>query len=313
VAKLTLYYKVLYLLAACKKYEMPSIQLSIRNQVISKQFPQPKGTQAFPAYAIASATELLLEVKCAAISTLEYPMTFEALGKGLRIFEGRALRDLADFRKRCKDNMVACLDSYLDVQPSGPSSIWVGCPEVMPSTSLLEISQQSRVLPIWLNECLSRCRNDLTSEQFTRPLVLDSKIWETYMAAYRTHSHCKFCMKVDAEKGFKYIFGLERKLKQAIDKVLHFWTFQVPRDSPFAGTPRSRLSLLFDLTSSSRKQRDCLNDESIWVLKLPHNPEDLSYHRGSHYKRSDIQLLIHLQVTVQMIFGAATLALAYPA
>jgi hypothetical protein len=234
---------------------MSLIQSLIREEVNRKQFPAPKGTEAFPAYAIASAKELLQEMKCAARSTLEYPMTFETLGKGLRFFKGRALRDLADYRKRCTDNMVTCLDSYLDVQPSGPSSIWVGCPEVMPSTFLLEIRQRSRSLPIWLNECLSLCRNDLTSEQFAHPLVqIDSKIWMTYDTAFWTHSHCNFCGEVGAEKGLIYINGLVKELMQAIDKVLHFWTFQVPRDLPFAGTPRSRLSLSFDLTPSPRKQ-----------------------------------------------------------
>jgi hypothetical protein len=242
---------------------MPSIQLLIREGVIRKEFPAPIGTEAFPAYAIASRLELLLEVERAARSTLEYPMTFEMLGKRLQFFTGRSLRDLADFRKRCKDNMVTCLDSYLDVQPSGPSSIWVGCPEVMPSTSSLEIRQQSRALPIWLNKCLSRCRNDLTSEQLTRPLVLDSKIWTKYNTAYETHSNCEFCGEVILWKGSKYIIGLEENLRQAIDKVLHFWTFQVPRDSPFAGTPRSRPSFSFDSTPSSRKQRGRFNNEVI--------------------------------------------------
>jgi hypothetical protein len=100
---------------------MSLIQSLIREEVNRKQFPAPKGTEAFPAYAIASAKELLQEMKCAARSTLEYPMTFETLGKGLRFFKGRALRDLADYRKRCTDNMVTCLNSYpyLDVQPQG--------------------------------------------------------------------------------------------------------------------------------------------------------------------------------------------------
>ena len=233
---------------------MPLIRLLIREGVVRKQFPGPMGTEAFPAYAIASAKELLLEAKCAARSTLEYPMTFEKLGKGLRFFKGWALRDLADFRKRCRDNMVTCLDSYLDVQPSGPSSIWVGCPEVKPSTSSSEIHQRSRALPIWLNTCLSRCRNDLTSEQFTRPLTLDSKILMEYFTAYWSHAHCKFCGEVGTKKGSEYINGLERKLREAIDEVRQFWTFQVPRDSPFAGMPRSWLSLSFDLTPSPRKQ-----------------------------------------------------------
>ena len=193
----------------------------IREGIIRKQFPAPKGTEAFPAYAIASEKGLLPEVKWAARSTLGYPMTFEILGKGLQYYTGRALRDLADFRKRRKDNVVTLLDSYLDVEPSGPSSIWVGCPEVMPSTSSPKICHQSRALPIWLNKCLSRCRNDLTSQPFTRPLVLDSEIWARYRTAYMTHSHCKFCKDVDTRKGFEYISGLDRKIRLAIDKVFH--------------------------------------------------------------------------------------------
>ena len=208
----------------------------IREGIIRKQFPAPKGIEAFPAYAIASENELLPEVECAARSTLVYPLTFKILGKGLRYFTGRALRDLADFRKRCNDNIVTLFDSYLDVEPSGPSNIWIGCPEVMPSTSLLETPQRGRALPIWLNKCLSRCRNDLTSQPFTRSLVLDTRFWAKYYTAYKTHSNCKFCMEVEEKKGFRYIVALERKLKQAIDKVLHFWTFQVPQDSPFPGT-----------------------------------------------------------------------------
>ena len=190
-------------------------------------------------------------------------MTFEKLGKGLEFFKGRALRDLADYRKRRRDNMVTCLDSYLDVRPSGPSSIWVGCPEVA-STPLF---QRTRALPIWLDMCLLRYRNDLKSELFTRPLVLDpKKIWEMYEVAYNTHSKCKFCREVKKRRGFGYIFGLEEKLSkavEAIDKVLYFWTFRVPRDSPFAGTPRLRLSLSFDLTPSPRKRCGCLKNEGI--------------------------------------------------
>jgi len=221
------------------------------------------GTEAFPAYAIARAKELLQEVECAARSTLEYPMTFEMLKNGLRSFEGRALRDLADFRKRCKDNVVACLDSYLDVQPSGPSSIWVGCPEVMPCTSSLEISQRSRALPIWLNKCLSRCRNDLTSEQFTRPLVLDSEIWAEYNTAYETHSNCEFCREVGKKKGFGYIVGLERELMHAINKVLHFLDFSSTTRFTFRRYAEIAVLTSFELMPSPRKQRGRFNNEGI--------------------------------------------------
>jgi hypothetical protein len=94
------YFKVLYLLAACQKYDMASVQSSIRLQVKWEEFPAPKGTEAFAAYAIASAKRLIPEMENAARQTLDHPMTFDLLGEGLRLFEGSALRELASFRKR---------------------------------------------------------------------------------------------------------------------------------------------------------------------------------------------------------------------
>jgi hypothetical protein len=98
---LNFYFKVLYLLAACQKYEMASVQSSIRILVKCGEFPVPKGTEAFAAYAIASAKMLIPEMENAARLTLDFPMTFENLGEGLRLFEGSALHDLASFRKSC--------------------------------------------------------------------------------------------------------------------------------------------------------------------------------------------------------------------
>jgi hypothetical protein len=94
------YFKVLYLLAACQKYEMASVQSSIRILVKCGEFPAPKGAEAFAAYAIASAKELIPEMENAALLTLDQPMTFENLGEGLRLFEGSALRDLVSFHNR---------------------------------------------------------------------------------------------------------------------------------------------------------------------------------------------------------------------
>jgi hypothetical protein len=94
------YFKVLYLLAACQKYEMSSIQSSIRILVKCGEFPAPKGAEAFAEYAIARANGLIPEMENAVRLTLKLPMTFESLGEGLRLFEGSALRDLADFRRR---------------------------------------------------------------------------------------------------------------------------------------------------------------------------------------------------------------------
>jgi hypothetical protein len=94
----------LYLLAACKKYQMSSVRTSIRAEVEYKSFLMPKGAKAFAAYAIASANKLTPEMEYAATFTLDYPMTFEVLGEDLRLFEGPALRDLASFHKRSRDD-----------------------------------------------------------------------------------------------------------------------------------------------------------------------------------------------------------------
>jgi hypothetical protein len=123
----------LYLLAACQKYEMTSVMSSIRAEVKRKLFPAPVGVEAFPAYAIASSKGLTPEMESAAHLTLDHPMTFEVLGEALRLFKDSALRDLASFRKRCGDSLIASLDPYIKVQLPGPSSVWVGCPDVMPS------------------------------------------------------------------------------------------------------------------------------------------------------------------------------------
>ena len=101
------YYKVLYLLAACQKYDMVSVQSSIRAEVSRKGYPSPGcGANIFGAYAIASSKGLIPEMKSTSRLSLRYPMTFEIIGEGLRFFEGSALRDLASYRKRCRDNIA---------------------------------------------------------------------------------------------------------------------------------------------------------------------------------------------------------------
>src|SRR6266403_904255 len=95
--KLTPNFKVLYLLAACQKYDMVSAQSFVRTEVSRGGFPAPTGVEAFPAYAIASSKKLIPEMENAARHTLKHPMTFEILGGGLRLFEAWALRDLARF------------------------------------------------------------------------------------------------------------------------------------------------------------------------------------------------------------------------
>jgi hypothetical protein len=208
----------LHLLAACQKYEIASVQSSIRAKVKCGEFPAPSGAEAFSAYAIASGKGLIPEMENAARQTLDQPMTFEFLGERLRLFEGWELRDLSSFRKRCRDNLVMHLGAFLEVEPPWPSSIWIGCPEVMlrrPETYRI------RVLPTWLKELLSRIQSDLKAQKFTRPLDIHSRIREEYLTALQGHMHCNFCSGVHLRNGSTFCVELENRLVQARDKVTH--------------------------------------------------------------------------------------------
>jgi hypothetical protein len=216
------YYKVLYLLAACQKYEMNSVQSSIRVKVSRGEFPAPKGAEAFAAYAIAAGKGLIPEMENSARQTLDHPMTFEVLGEGLRLFEGSTLRDLVIFRKRCRDSFITCLDSFLEVHSPGPSSIWVGCTEAMPAS---RHSRRPRVLPRWLNELLSRNQNDLKLQKFTQSLDIHSRIRGEYFTALQNHGVCIFCSMVHIKNGLTFCTELENKLAQARDKVTYFLYF----------------------------------------------------------------------------------------
>ena len=148
---------------------MASVQSSIRTAVSQGAFPAPEGVEAFAAYAIASRKGLISEMENAARQTLNHPMTFEILGEGLRLFEGDALRDLASFRRRCRENLVRCLDSFSKYP--GPSNIWLSCPEVTQSSLYGTL-----VLPKWLSQLLLRCQDDLKSQMFTDVLDVHSRI-----------------------------------------------------------------------------------------------------------------------------------------
>jgi len=205
---------VFHLLATCQKYDMVSVQSSIRAEVNRGAFPAPSGAEAYSEYAIAGVKDLVPEMENAARQTLDLPLTFEIFGKGL---EGWVLCNLANFRRRCRDNLIACLDSFLNVEPSGPSGIWVGCPYV--SKRSASTGSVVRVLPLWLQELLSRSRNDLKLQVYTHPLDIHSRIREGYVKALLTHLDCKFCIAVHVKNGFAYCVELENKLAQARDKV----------------------------------------------------------------------------------------------
>jgi hypothetical protein len=193
---------------------MGSVQSSIRAKVSQGEFPAPMGAEVFTAYAIASAKELSPEMENAARLTLDYPMTFEFLGEGLRLFEGWALRDLVNFRKRCRDSFIACLDSFMNVQPSVPN-IWVDCPDIASTP------QQNRVLPIWITNLLLQNKLALTRQDFTHPLDIRSRIRQKYSEALQHHATCHYCLKVHIGSGSTFCAVLENTLAEAQGKVTH--------------------------------------------------------------------------------------------
>jgi len=207
------YDKVLYLLAACQKYDMVQIQSSIRAEVNREGSPALVGAEILRAYAIANSKGLIPEMEKAARLTLDYPMTFDSAGEGLRLFEGSALHDLARFRRRYKDNLATCLTSFLEANNSGPSNIWIGCPDVMPR----EPSETTPppALPIWLRRLLSQGNDNL----FTHPLTTSSSIREKYLTAIKTHPDCNFCLWAHATMGPTFCADLESRLTQAQDEV----------------------------------------------------------------------------------------------
>jgi hypothetical protein len=181
-----------------------------------------KGTDAFTAYAIASAKDLIPEMESAACLTLNHPMTFKVLGEGLRLFEGWALRDLVKFRRRCGDNLITCLDSFL-TPGLGPSKIWIGCPAVMPARVPLYPFQQTPVLPKWFTELFSRTQNVLKHEIFTSPITgnIYFGLRREYLTALRGHASCDFCSGVHKKNSSTFCAVLKSKLTQARNRVLH--------------------------------------------------------------------------------------------
>ncbi|KAH9018769.1 hypothetical protein EDB83DRAFT_2528332 [Lactarius deliciosus] len=219
------YDRILALLSAAQKYDMGAVQSSIRAEVTRRPPPTLDGVLAFRAYAIASNSKLTPEMEMAARLTLDRPMTFEYLGDELRLFEGRALRELASFRKGCRDNLVSCIESFLSIN-NGPSKIWVDCPKrishgTQPKNSLSKMSPPTVTLPTWVHNLFGPLIEEL-KQPFTRPLIKPSSIREKYLEALQKHAApdlCTSCLGVHALKGEWYCTQLEKALAQAREKM----------------------------------------------------------------------------------------------
>ena len=217
------YDRVLSLLASSHKYDMPAVQFSIRSEVNYRKLTAKTGEQAFRAYAIASRHGLSAETNVAAHLTLDYPMTIESLSSSLYQFEGWALRDLSTFRKTRRDDIVSCLESYLDVR-NGSSKIWIGCPVGKTASR-----NEEPVLPRWLSTIFTEQIAEL-KQTFTNPLIQPSTIRKRYFTALRSHTNpqarswepskdCEFCFGVHARLGEEYCVELEGKLALSRDKA----------------------------------------------------------------------------------------------
>lgn len=214
----TSYDRILALLAAAQKYDMAAVESSIRGELARRQLPVLVGAQAFRAYAIASKRRLISEQIIAASHTLDYPMTFEHLGGVLRLFEGPALQDLANFRKNCREQLVSCFESYLDAL-NGPSKIWIGCQ--VPAGKSRYSTNDKPALPVWLHECFTQQIREL-KQDFTRPLIKPSIIRAKYLEALRRHAvsgYCNFCLEKHALEGEDYCVKLEQAIARAREKA----------------------------------------------------------------------------------------------
>lgn len=212
--------KILTLLAACQKYDMTTIQSSIRAEVSRRGLLLPTGAETFHVYAVAYRKRLIPEMKVAARLTLGHPMTFEYLGKALRSFEGCALFDLSRFRQRCRDGITSCSKVFLDGN-SGPSKVWIGCPTPR-SPEKNPPDGDNGKLPIWFNVVAAEI---FQRNWFAIPLVKPSRFRERYLKALRNHisqEDCSFCMKTHTLKGEEFCVEIENQIAQVWDMDYSF-------------------------------------------------------------------------------------------
>jgi hypothetical protein len=189
---------ILALLSAAQKYDMVTVQSSIRAEASRRAWLSLRRAEAFRMYAIACSRSLIPEMETAARLTLDYPLTFESLGGALRSFEGWALRDLADFRTRCTRSLSSQLLSALDL--NGPSKFWVGCPSP----------------PGWFDE-MKRVKIAQLG-YFEYAIQTPSGFDKEYSAALQVHvnnSDCHFCMKAHTLNGATFCSEIKKALAEA--------------------------------------------------------------------------------------------------
>jgi hypothetical protein len=202
---------ILAMLAAAAKYDMDAVQIFIRAEVNRRALLSSNPPGVFRVYAVACSKGLIPEVATAARLTLGHPLTFESIGDDLRLFEGWALRDLADFRLRSIDNFSSSLRSFSDCL-KGPSKIWVDCPTAKREDDV-------RHLPPWLRDCLQLDRlGVMLTDRFSESVPTSMELCDRYRKALRSHvkeKDCNFCMKVHTLEGEKFCAKMEAISEEA--------------------------------------------------------------------------------------------------
>jgi hypothetical protein len=208
------YNKTLMVLAAAQKYDMDGVQSHIRDSIQGKKLPMPTGAATFRAYAIASTAGLSSEKETLARLTLDFPMTFEYLCDELPFFEGWVLHDLIRFRKRCRDNLISCFKSFLDLR-NPPFGIWTRCTQ---SGSDMRDHTGTGHSPSWLTDFFQKRLTEL-DQAFTKPLPNTSNIREEYLSALQAHfasKTCISCSRVHLLNGETFCKEIENRLALAI-------------------------------------------------------------------------------------------------
>ena len=166
-------------------------------------------------YAIACSKGLNPEVEAAARLTLGHPLTFKSLGDSLRLFEGWALHNLAEFRLRSMHSLCSNWKSLLDCLV-GPSKIWVNCPTAKDG------NDDRRRLPPWLLQELDMSNWSgpfgSTAFRFTETIPTLLQIRVKYMRALWSHvkeKDCNFCTKVHIMEADKFFTKMNDILAQA--------------------------------------------------------------------------------------------------
>ena len=217
------YDKALTLLATSQKYDMVGVQSRIRAEIQSNEFPALTGPETFRSYAISSTGKLPSEFGKLARLTLDFPMTLEYLCDELPSFEGCALRDLVGFRKRCRDNIVSCFESFLRLDQ--PFNIWTRCNDDKPSYSSFNIGPPK---PSWLTEFFQKHLNE-SREAFLNPFFDPQNIRGEYLSALQAHIksyNCISCTKAHTLDGETFCKALEDRLTQALSEVRTSFIFR---------------------------------------------------------------------------------------